>query len=262
MIGLVVALAVVVGVVAAAISGGLILNDTARPASVADAVDRFQTGGAGGGKLDGVYLYATKGGESVDALGGAHHRYPATTTITAMGAPCGVKLRWDALQGRSTTWTLCSTKAGVELGTEEVVHTFFGQADDTTYACAGSELLRSGTSRAAPGAAARPGPCTVVGREDGRRRRQARERAARPHRGPDHRRRSGVGDRRLVARHRDRAPGQGRLLEPHEPQDLRRPRPLRRGRRPAAPLDSPQAASGRSRTRRCPSRARPSARAG
>ena len=103
-------------------------------------------------KLDGVYLYATKGGESVDALGGAHHRYPATTTITAMGAPCGVKLRWDALQGRSTTWTLCSTKAGVELGTEEVVHTFFGQADDTTYACAGSELLRSGTLACRSGA--------------------------------------------------------------------------------------------------------------
>ena len=165
MIGLVVALAVVVGVVAAAISGGLILNDTARPASVADAVDRFQTGGAGGGKLDGVYLYATKGGESVDALGGAHHRYPATTTITAMGAPCGVKLRWDALQGRSTTWTLCSTKAGVELGTEEVVHTFFGQADDTTYACAGSELLRSGTLACRSGHGRQAGTVHVVGRE-------------------------------------------------------------------------------------------------
>ena len=42
-----------------------------------------------------------------------------------------------------------------------------------------------------------------------------------------------------MARHRDRAPGQGRLLQPHEPQDLRRPRPLRRGRRPAAPLTHP-----------------------
>ena len=89
---------------------------------------------------------------------------PATTTITAMGAPCGVKLRWDALQGRSTTWTLCSTKAGVELGTEEVVHTFFGQADDTTYACAGSELLRSGTLACRSGHGRQAGTVHVVGR--------------------------------------------------------------------------------------------------
>jgi hypothetical protein len=165
-IGLVIALAVVVGAVAVAIAGGLLLNDTARPASVADAVHRFQTGGAGGGKLDGVYLYATKGGESVDALGGAHHRYPATTSITAVGAPCGVKLRWDGLQGRSTTWTLCSARAGVDLGTEEVVHTFFGQADDTTYVCAGSDLLRSGSFSCRSERGRQTGSVRVVGRED------------------------------------------------------------------------------------------------
>jgi len=162
----VVALAVVVGVVAVAIAGGLFLNDTARPASVADAVHRFQSGGAGGARLDGVYLYATKGGESVDALGGAHHRYPATTTVTALGATCGVRLRWEALQGRSTTWTFCSSGGGVELGTEEVVHTFFGQADDTTYACAGSELLRSGTFACRSGHGRQAGTVRVVGRED------------------------------------------------------------------------------------------------
>ena len=116
-------------VVAALGVGGFLLHDTARPASIRAAVQNFRAGGAGGGKLDGVYLYATKGGESIDALGGAHHRYPATTSITAVGAPCGLKLRWDALQGRSTTWTLCTTRAGVELGTEEVVHTFFGEPD-------------------------------------------------------------------------------------------------------------------------------------
>jgi hypothetical protein len=152
--------------VVAAIVGGLFLNDTARPASIQDAVQRFQAGGAGGGKLDGVYLYATTGEESIDALGGAHHRYPATTSITAVGAPCGVKLRWDALQGRSTTWTLCSTQAGVDLGTEEVVHTFFGQSDDTTYACAGSELLRSGSFRCRSGRGEQTGTVTVVGHED------------------------------------------------------------------------------------------------
>ena len=156
-----VGLLVVVGVAAA---GGFLLHDTAKPASIQDAVQRFQAGGAGGGKLDGVYVYATKGGESIDALGGAHHRYPATTGITAVGAPCGVKLRWDALQGRSTTWTLCSTRDGVELGTEEVVHTFFGQRDDTTYACAGSELLRSGSFGCRSARGREDGTVRVIGR--------------------------------------------------------------------------------------------------
>ncbi|MGZ4381098.1 MAG: hypothetical protein ACXVZ3_06735 [Gaiellaceae bacterium] len=156
-----VGLLVVVGVAAA---GGFLLHDTAKPASIQEAVQRFKAGGAGGGKLDGVYVYATKGGESIDALGGAHHLYPATTSITAVGAPCGVKLRWDALQGRSTTWTLCSTRDGVELGTEEVVHTFFGQADDTTYACGGSELLHPGTFRCRSGRGQQTGTVLLVGR--------------------------------------------------------------------------------------------------
>jgi hypothetical protein len=162
--GIVLVLAVVVGLIAA-IAGGLFLNDTARPASIQDAIQRFQTGGTGGGKLAGVYLYATRGAESVDALGGAHHRYPATTSITAVGARCGLKLRWDALQGRSTTWTLCTTAAGIELGSEEVVHTFFGQADDTTYVCTGSELLRSGSFACRSAHGRQDGTVRVVGRE-------------------------------------------------------------------------------------------------
>jgi len=128
-----VGLLVVVGVAAA---GGFLLHDTAKPASIQDAVQRFQAGGAGG----------------------------ATTSITAVGAPCGVKLRWDALQGRSTTWTLCSTRDGVELGTEEVVHTFFGQRDDTTYACAGSELLRSGSFGCRSARGREDGTVRVIGR--------------------------------------------------------------------------------------------------
>jgi len=156
-----VGLLVVVGVAAA---GGFLLHDTAKPASIQDAVQRFQAGGAGGGRLDGVYVYATKGGESIDALGGAHHRYPSTTSVTAVGAACGLKLRWDALRGRSTTWTLCTTRDGVELGTEEVVHTFFGQADDTVYTCAGSELLRSGSFACRSARGREDGTVRILGR--------------------------------------------------------------------------------------------------
>ena len=133
--------AVVAGVVVVAAASGLILHDSAKPASVADAISRFRAGGSARGKLDGVYLYATSGGESVDALGGAKHRYPATTSLTAVGVPCGVKLRWDALQGRTATWTLCATSRGTELRSEDVVHRFFGQTDDTNYECSGTILL-------------------------------------------------------------------------------------------------------------------------
>jgi hypothetical protein len=45
----------------------------------------------------GVYVYATTGSESVDALAGTDHDYPAETTITVLRAGCGVVLRWVAL---------------------------------------------------------------------------------------------------------------------------------------------------------------------
>ena len=162
-LGLVLGFVLVVVVLAAAIGAGLFLNDTAKPASIEDAVHRFQTGGARAGTVGGVYLYATGGGESVDALGGAHHRYPATTSITAVGVPCGLKLRWDALVGRSTTWTLCSTPAGVELSSAEVVHTFFGQADRTTYTCTGTVLLQAGPFKCGSQRGSEAGRVTLVG---------------------------------------------------------------------------------------------------
>ena len=56
---------------------------------------------------EGVYVYRTHGFEKTDALTGVTHRYPARSTITVTGDPCGFRLRWDVLEGRSTTWTVC-----------------------------------------------------------------------------------------------------------------------------------------------------------
>jgi len=162
--GLVVLL-LLAGAVEVARGTGILLHDSAKPASIADALRRFRAGGDAAGKLDGVYLYATRGQESVDALGGAHHRYPATTSITVLGVPCGVQLRWDALKGRSTTWTLCAAATGAELGSEQIVHTFFGQVDRTGYVCAGTELLRAGPFRCRSSRARESGTVEVVGRE-------------------------------------------------------------------------------------------------
>jgi hypothetical protein len=129
---------VIGGGLAGAVAGGLLLHDTAKPASVAAEVARFRSGGARPG---GVYVYATRGGESVKAaVVSAHHVYPGETGVTAVRTACGVRLRWQPLQGRSTTWTLCRTPLGLELRTSDEAHRFLGQDDRTTYTCTGAVI--------------------------------------------------------------------------------------------------------------------------
>ena len=140
-VGLAIVLVLIAGGLVAAVETGLLLHDTATPVSIAEVVDRFQRQGRTAKGFDGVYVYTTRGGESVDVFGGAHHRYPRRTSITAVGVKCGLRLRWDALKERTATWTLCSTPRGVELHAFEVAHRFFGQSDSTSYACGGSVLL-------------------------------------------------------------------------------------------------------------------------
>lgn len=144
--GAVLGILLVVGGLAAAVASGLLLRDEATPISIQEVLRRFEEGGERSGALDGVYLYATRGTESVDALGGATHRYPAKTTITVRSAPCGLTLTWDALEARSVSWTLCATEAGIELRGWEVAHRFFGQSDSTRYACDEGLLVASESS--------------------------------------------------------------------------------------------------------------------
>ena len=113
----------------------MLLKDKATPVSIQDVLARFHEGERRTGKLDGVYLYATRGQESVDALGGATHRYPKSTTITLVTVPCGMRLLWEPFEERSVRWTLCATGDGIELADWEVAHEFFGQGDRTGYTC-------------------------------------------------------------------------------------------------------------------------------
>ncbi len=131
----------IVLLIAAAWAGGFFLHDSSQVASISQALRRFRAGEHGSGGLNGVYLYATKGSESVDALGGTSHTYPAKTSITVIEVPCGIQLRWAALEKRSTTWTFCSTAAGTELRSSDERHAFFGQSDHTIYLCSGRLLL-------------------------------------------------------------------------------------------------------------------------
>jgi hypothetical protein len=125
----------------------LFLHDTAEPATVQRAVQRFRqdpmkaTETERAGLAPGVYVYATVGSEKVDALGGAQHDYPARTTITVARGGCGWKLRWDGLKSRSTTWERCSTARGDVVRSTRETHRFFGTTQHTDYAC-GATLER------------------------------------------------------------------------------------------------------------------------
>lgn len=96
-----------------------------KPVDVNKVVRNFEPGRPDGGAgnrepTPGVYLYATKGNESISALGGQTNTYPATTTLTVVDTPCGVDTRWEILTNRSDLEHHCRdrhgtwTKAGSE----------------------------------------------------------------------------------------------------------------------------------------------------
>jgi hypothetical protein len=144
----------VVGVVAAGLLGGwwLLFRDVAEPATVGDAVTAYREQGSGATRSipAGVYVYATDGFERTDALGGVTHRYPQESSITVGGTRCGVRLRWDVLRGRSTTWEVCTGEGEWTEQSRYERHTFFGVTDKTTYTCRETPFRPAGDR---PGAA-------------------------------------------------------------------------------------------------------------
>lgn len=85
----------------------------------------------------GVYSYATKGHDEVDALGGSRHTYPPETTITVRHAGCGLIERWDALEERWDERESCRSPRGDRLVRVTSFHEFFRQADQRTLRCDG-----------------------------------------------------------------------------------------------------------------------------
>jgi len=169
-LGLVIALVLVGGGLGVAVAGGWLLHDSAKPASVSREVARLRTSGSKGA----VYVYATRGSESINAFVKARHIYPLRTAMTIVSASCGRRLTWAALEGRRTTWLLCRTPHGLELRAETEVHQFFGQSDRTTYACTGALLAPEGaTYRCRSAHGHEVGEVHAIGREqvsvDGRR---------------------------------------------------------------------------------------------
>src|SRR5438132_7339592 len=128
----------------------LLLRDVAEPTTVSEAVTNFRAvqSGQPAPVPQGVYVYGTGGFEKIDALTGVTHRYPPRSTITVTKAPCGVRMRWDVLRGRSTVWTFCIGAKGWTTEREDERHTFFGHTDRTTYACGDVPFWPKGAARA------------------------------------------------------------------------------------------------------------------
>jgi len=140
-----------------------VFRDVATPVTVGEAVTSFRgdTGRTPGPSPVpvGVYVYATEGSEHTDALMGATHHYPPRSTITVTKDPCGVKMRWDALEGRSTTWTFCVDGGRWVMTTQDERHTFFGVTEATTYECSDVPFRTPGDRPGAPTAVT----CTTSG---------------------------------------------------------------------------------------------------
>jgi hypothetical protein len=171
-------LALVVAAILAATAVALLvlLGRGSEPTTVEDAVEAFRTELGGSAPVEspvpeGVYVYATDGYEKTDALTGITNRYPTRTTITVVRDDCGFRMRWDATQGRSTTWTVCRGPDGWTLASQDERHTFFGRTERTTYACVDTPLVPAGGESGTParfrcstGSAEERGSSRVTGR--------------------------------------------------------------------------------------------------
>lgn len=143
-----------VGCAAAAV---LALRDPARPVSVDEAVARYRAGGraaGGGGRLGavppGVYRYATRGSEGVDALNGSSHTFPAVTTLTVSATAHGcLAARWDALAQRWDSEVLCPGPGESWARTRSVqFHSFFNRDEERPFTCDAPGFVPGGEDRA------------------------------------------------------------------------------------------------------------------
>ncbi len=128
-------------VVAGLIAAAIIFSESTTPVDVEQAVSEFRadTGDVDGAVAalpePGVYTYSTSGRESVDALDGRHHDYPAETTITVRHEGCGAKLTWRPLAERFDDTVVCPESSGVVLPSYRSYHEFFGMDDDREFVC-------------------------------------------------------------------------------------------------------------------------------
>jgi len=86
--------------------------------------------------VPGVYVYATLGQETVDAMGGDTHAYPATTPVTVRPTDCGFRLSWTPVEGRADDTELCRSGGGLVESGAVNAHEFFHISQAENFMCA------------------------------------------------------------------------------------------------------------------------------
>jgi len=81
-------------------------RDLATPVGEEDISVTVVTGGGAPGDY-GLYVYATTGYETTNALAGGRHDYPAETYLTIQPGGCGTLVRWQGLEQRYEEWDFC-----------------------------------------------------------------------------------------------------------------------------------------------------------
>lgn len=135
-----------------------IFSDSSAPVSVSDAVAGFREHAPGLPREDapglprfGVYTYATRGAERLDATLDASHEYGGSSTITIEPRGCGLSERWQVLTTRWSEVLSCPATARRRLASTEEHHEFFGTGSDASYECEGDRLPRLAGLRAGTG---------------------------------------------------------------------------------------------------------------
>ncbi len=109
---------------------------TAGPADGGDRTSNpIPTPGTPARPAEGVYSYDTSGHERLDALGGARHEYPDQTTLTITHGGCGLRERWQPLDGRYDERSVCATATTHAIEWYESSRSFFGQTDTRRLTC-------------------------------------------------------------------------------------------------------------------------------
>jgi len=90
----------------------------------------------------GLYSYATRGADRVQAIVSGRHAYPAVTSVSVARQGCDLIERWTALPERWSEFTSCIEGSRWRLLSLVDYHEFFGESVEQRYDCHGRFVPR------------------------------------------------------------------------------------------------------------------------
>jgi len=140
----------------------VVFRDRATPLESEDVGATIVTGEGRPGDF-GLYLYATTGFETTDALAGSRHDYPAQTYMTIQPGGCGTLVRWQALEERWEEWDFC---ADAGLAGRRTYHEWFNISNLDVWTCSPPVPTQGDPGQVATGACARAATGNAEAAED------------------------------------------------------------------------------------------------